>query len=142
MAIHPARDVHPGSPSSEGAAGFSVPELMFGLLLVVLCGAVLLNHLSINYRVTNSERDRVFAFGRAQAILAEIQSYVDRSGIDAAAVDMFDDGVASRPQLTVQTDANGQLLSADHVLSGNILRDGQWLWSRRITVQPMPGTGG
>ncbi len=123
-------------------SGFSIPELLFGLLLLVLCGAVLLNHLAVNYRVTTSERDRVFAFSKAQAILAEIQNHVDRTGIDAAAVDAFDDGVVSRPTLTVQLDAEGLPLPADHVLSGNTLRGSQWIWSRRVSVQPMAGIGG
>jgi hypothetical protein len=131
------------SPADVGrTAGFSLVEFLIGLVILVVSSAALLNHLAINYQTTASERDRVFAFGRAQAILAEIQSFVDRSGIDAAAVDMFDDGVASRPQLTVQTGADGQLLPADHPLSRNLMANGQWVWSRRVSVQPMPGTGG
>ncbi|MBM3973755.1 MAG: hypothetical protein FJ301_06605 [Planctomycetes bacterium] len=124
------------------AAGFSLVEFLIGLVILVISSTALLNHLTINYQTTASERDRVFAFSKAQAMLAEIQNHCDRTGLDAAEVDEFDDGVTTRPQLTVQRAESGLPLPADHALSGNLLRGGQWLWSRNITVQPMPGIGG
>ena len=50
---------------------------MFGLLVFVVGAVVLINHLTINFQSTLSQRDRVFAYTKAQAILAEIQSFVD-----------------------------------------------------------------
>jgi len=121
-------------------AGFTFAELTFAMLILVVAAAVLINHLSVNYSTTATERDRVFAFSKAQAILAEIQTLVDADGVDAAVdLDVFDDGTATRPQLTIQTDTSENLVVADHPVSGNYRRDGEWLWSRRITVQPFAG---
>ena len=69
--------------------GFTIVELMFGLLVFVIGAVVLVNHLSINFQTTASQRDRVFAYNRAQTILSEIQAFVDRGDADAA-VDLFD----------------------------------------------------
>jgi hypothetical protein len=131
------RAMRPGHRRRE--AGFTFAELGFGLLVLVIGAAVLINHLAINYQATNSERDRVFAFSKAQAILAEVQNYVDRGSLDTVELDVLDDGVTNRPTLTIQTDDDGNLVAADHVRSGNIRRGGEWLWSRRISVQPFPG---
>lgn len=121
-------------------AGFTLAELAFGLLIFVIIAVVLINHLTVNYQTTLAERDRVFAYGKAQAILSEIQGFVDRGQIDAAVdLDVLDDGVTPKPTLTLTTDASGTLVLPDHPLSNNIERNGQWLWSRRITVQPFSG---
>jgi len=124
---------------SRRQAGFTFAELAFGLLVLVIGSAVLINHLTINYQATTSERDRVFAFSKAQAILAEVQNYVDRGSIETVDLDVLDDGVTNRPSLTIETDEDGSLLRPEHVRSGNIERGGAWLWSRRITVQPFAG---
>ena len=120
-------------------AGFTFAELTFAMLILVVSSAVLINHLSVNYSTTAVERDRVFAFSKAQAILSEIQAFVDGGGVDAAVdLDVLDDGIVTKNALTIQTD-NGTLVLPDHPVSGNYQRDGQWLWSRRITVQPFLG---
>jgi hypothetical protein len=121
-------------------AGFTFAELAFGMLILVIGAVVLINHIGVNYLTTNTERDRVFAYSKAQAILAEIQGFVDRGQVDAAVdLDVLDDGVVSKNPLTIATDQYGSLVPADHVLSGNFQRDGRWVWSRRITVQPFVG---
>tara|TARA_R110002072_G_scaffold4174_1_gene29387 strand:+ start:95099 stop:98599 length:3501 start_codon:yes stop_codon:yes gene_type:complete len=120
-------------------AGFTFAELTFAMLILVVASAVLINHLSVNYSTTATERDRVFAFSKAQAILSEIQTFVDRGQVDAAVdLDVLDDGIVTRTPLTIQTEG-GLLVSPDHPVSGNYQRDGQWLWSRRISVQPFLG---
>ena len=121
-------------------SGFSIAELAVGMLIMVIAAVVLINHLAVNYTTTATERDRVFAYSKAQAILSEIQGYVDRGTVDAAVdLDVLDDGVVNVQTLTITTDAFGALVPPDHVLSSNFQRDGQWLWSRRITVQPFVG---
>jgi hypothetical protein len=120
-------------------AGFSFTELAFGVLIFVISAVVLINHLSVNYSSTRDQADRVFAFSRAQGMLSEIQSYVDRGLITAAIdLDALDDGTVNKPTLTI-TESGGSLVPPDHPLSGNLQRNGQWLWSRRITVQPFAG---
>jgi len=121
------------------AAGFTFAELAFGLLILVISAVVLINHLAVNYQTTQSERDRVFAFSKAQAILSEIQNFVDRGTLEAVDLDVLDDGATNVTTLSIQTDTYGALVPADHVLSGNWQRDSQWMWSRRITVQPFAG---
>jgi hypothetical protein len=128
------------SQPNRRQAGFTFAELAFGMLILVIGAVVLVNHIAVNYSTTGTERDRVFAYSKAQAILAEIQGFVDRGQVDAAVdLDVLDDGVVNRPALTITTDAANQLVTPDHVLSGNYRRDGQWVWSRRISVRPFVG---
>jgi hypothetical protein len=121
-------------------AGFSFAELAFAVLILVIGSVVLINHLTVNYSETKTQKDRVFAFTKAQAILAEIQAFVDRGAITAAIqLDELDDGVTNKPTLTITTDALGNLVAPDHPLSENYQRNGTWVWSRRITVRPFQG---
>ena len=112
------------TPNAE--AGFTFAELAFALLILVIGAVVLINHISVNFSSTATERDRVFAFSKAQAILSEIQAYVDRGDIDAAIdLSILDDGTTTEPTLTVQTQPGtgdpgvGLLVAADHPISGN-----------------------
>ena len=128
------------APRSRTEDGFTLVELTFAFIILVICSVVLINHLAVNYKTTATERDRVFAYTKAQAILAEIQGFVDRGAVDAAVdLDVLDDGVVNKAPLTIQTNSGGTLVAADHVVSGNYQRNGEWLWSRRITVQPFVG---
>src|SRR5690606_23390376 len=131
--------VRAARPRASGDAGFTFVELAFGLVIFVVIAVVLANHLSVNYSVTRTQRDSVFAYGKAQSILAEIQAYVDRGAIEAAIdLDALDDGVVNRPTLTITT-SGGALVPPDHPISGNYQRDCAWIWSRRITVRRFPG---
>ncbi|MFN3241810.1 MAG: hypothetical protein ACE37K_09895 [Planctomycetota bacterium] len=127
-------------------AGFTFAELTFAILILVIGAVVLINHISVNYSTTATERDRVFAYSKAQAILSEIQAFVDRGDIEAAVdLDILDDGVGTKNTLTIQTQPGtgdpgvGTLVLADHAVSGNYQREGQWVWTRRIQVQPFLG---
>ncbi|MFM1873886.1 MAG: hypothetical protein RL398_3308 [Planctomycetota bacterium] len=121
-------------------AGFSFLELMIAMVIMVVGAAVLINHLAVNYLATRNERDRVFAYTKAQGILAEIQGLVDRGGDDATVdLDTLDDGTSTKPTLSIQTTDGTTLLPADHVVSGNYRRSDRWVWSRRISVQPFAG---
>ncbi|MEM7201241.1 MAG: prepilin-type N-terminal cleavage/methylation domain-containing protein [Planctomycetota bacterium] len=130
---------HPRSSARSRAAGFTLIELFFGATILAIGVAVLVNHLSANYNSTTAQKDRVFAYAKAQAMLAEIQAYVDRGAVSAAiGLDKLDDGVINKPELTI-TEESGALVKPDHPISGNITRYGRWLWWRRITVQPFLG---
>jgi len=122
-------------------AGFTFAELTFAMLILVTGAVVLINHISVNYATTATERDRVFAFSKAQAILSEIQGFVDRGDVDAAVdLDVLDDGVVSKNALTIQYQpGTTTLVAADHPVSSNYQRDGEWVWSRLISVQPFLG---
>lgn len=128
------------APRSRQEEGFTLVELVFAFIILVVCAVALIDHLSVNYKTTATERDRVFAYTKAQAILSEVQSFVDRGLVDAAVdLDVLDDGIVNKNPLTIQTDGFGALVPASHVVSGNFQRNGQWVWSRRITVQPFVG---
>ena len=100
-------------------AGFSLAELMMGIVIFVVSVIVLGSHVTSNYNATQSQRDLVFAYTKAQAILSEIHSFVDRGEIEAAVdLDVLDDGITNRPVLTVSSDSVGNPLTADHPLSG------------------------
>jgi hypothetical protein len=121
-------------------SGFTFLELAFGMMILVVGAAVLINHLMVNYLATRNERDRVFAYTKAQAILSEIQSLVDQSGDDATVdLDTLDDGIVTRPTLSIQTVDGTLPIAPDHAISGNFQRGSQWVWSRRISVQPFAG---
>lgn len=125
---------------SYAELGFTFVELALSMLILVIISAVMVNHLTINLQSTLSERDRLFAFGKAQGILAEVQSHVDRGQVGPAEdLDALDDGSTKRGTLSIATDENGVLVLPDHVLSSNWRRDGQWVWSRRISVEPFAG---
>lgn len=135
-----ARQASAAAASASRQAGFTFAELAFGMLILVIGAVVLINHIGVNFQTTNTERDRVFAYSKAQAILSEIQGFVDRGQVDAAVdLDILDDGIVNRPTLSIATDAGGNLVLPDHVLSGNYQRDAEWVWSRRITVRPFVG---
>ena len=134
---HPA----PAAERLRRQRGLTLPEVLLGLMIMATVAVVMVSHLTVNLRSTMTERDRLFAFGKAQSILAEVQNSVDRTENldDNVGIDALDDGSVSKPQLTIATDDNGDLVAPDHVLSGNWERGGEWVWSRRISVQPLPG---
>ncbi|MEC7584141.1 MAG: hypothetical protein VYE77_07470, partial [Planctomycetota bacterium] len=111
-----------------------------GLLILVVVASGMASHLTTNLNNTVGERDRLYAYGKAQAILAEIQGHVDTGDVNSTdALDALDDGVTNKQSLTITVDENNQLVAPEHPVSGNFQRDGEWVWSRRISVQPFTG---
>lgn len=138
---HPVRSPgHATGPARHAQAGLSLPEVLLALLIMATVAAVMVSHLSVNLKSTVAERDRVFAYSKAQGILAEIQSFVGQAdGGDDQDIDSLDDGIVNTPTLTIARDEDGDPVLPDDVLSGNWQRGGEWIWSRRISVQPLPG---
>ncbi|MFO1052982.1 MAG: prepilin-type N-terminal cleavage/methylation domain-containing protein [Planctomycetota bacterium] len=129
-----------GYPLGRREDGFTLIELLMGVTIFLVAAIVLGNHISTNYATTAAQRDKVFAFTKAQAILAEIHSSLDRGDFGAAIdLDVLDDGIVPKPTLSIARDANGALIAPDHPLSGNLERDGTWLWGRRVSVRPFTG---
>ena len=127
-------------PTTRTQDGFTLVELLMGVVVFLVAAVVLGNHISSNFRSTQSQKDKVFAYTKAQAILAEIHSSLDRGEFAAAIdLDVLDDGIVPRPTLSIARDQNGALIAPDHPLSGNIERDGDWVWARRISVRPFTG---
>ena len=140
--MQPGNPMEPSSalPPRHRERGFTLIETAIAIVVFAVISVALVQHLALNFASTASQKDSVHAYSKAQAILSEIQAYVDRGEIAAAIeLDSLDDGVTNRPQLTISTDGNGNLVPPDHVISGNYQRDGQWVWSRRITVKRLAG---
>ena len=94
----------------------------------------MLQQMTISYREHHLNEDKQFAYQKALTMLAEIQSAVDRGRIDDGdALDLLDDGEWQNPVLTTLT-RDGALVAPDHAMSGNVLREGSWLWSRTMRV--------
>ncbi len=119
--------------------GFSLVEITFALVILVTVAMTLAGHMTTVYRQNGNHKDKAFAYGRAAALLAEMKAWVDRTeGASANSLDSFDDGVVWNPVLSI-AEKGGAPIEPDHPLSGNLKRDGRWLWARRITVKPFPG---
>lgn len=123
------------------SSGMTIPELCLGLIVIVLVVSVLLGTLSTTHVSLRGHRDKVFAYSVAQGILAELTAMVEASTaedpFDATA---YDDGTGSSPTLSI-TREGGKLVAPDHPISGNIQRNGNWIWQRRININRMPGPG-
>src|SRR5690606_20033182 len=114
-------------------------ELLLGIVVFVIAAVVMGNHIATNYQTTATQRDKVFAFTKAQAILSEIHAFVDRGDVEAAIdLDVIDDGTVWKPSLTV-AESGGTVLPPDHPLSGNYQRESRWVWARKISVRPFSG---
>ena len=125
---------------SHRSSGFSLVELMVALVIFTVISITLLHHLTISYSSTRDQRHRVFAYTKAQAILAELHALIDSSNSTATIdLDQYDDGAAQNPVLSIATE-NGNPIAADHPVSDNTLTATGWEWYRRITVRPFSST--
>jgi hypothetical protein len=99
---------------------------------------VMLSQITISFREASISEHRAFAYRKAMGLLAEIQNGVERGEIpDAVSLDRMAD-VTPNFTLTAVADQGGNPLAPDHPMSGNLRRDGQWLWSRRVEVDIPP----
>lgn len=115
--------------------GFTLIEVVVGLLVLSIMFTVLANYIAMTFNYTSSNQDIAFANSKVNQLLEELKSYV-RKGEEKRAeyLDNFDDGTSYNPVLTTIKDA-----TPDHILSGNSkLSDGNWRFYRRITVKKMP----
>lgn len=122
--------------STQSRAGFTLVELMVALSIFTVISITLLHHLTLSYSNTASQRDRVFAYSKAQGILAEMHALVDTTDPNNPAdLDSYDDGAALVPTLTI-TKLAGSLVPPAHPISNNSMGPSGWKWFRRITVRP------
>ena len=124
--------------SHKAQGGFTFAELAFAFAIMVTAALALVSHVSSLYRRNAGHKDRVFAYTKAQSILSELQSYVNRSENQSAnTLDTLDDGVAHNTVLTIATE-NNIPVAPDHAVSGNRKGASGWLWARRVNVRPFP----
>ena len=119
--------------------GFTFIELAFAVVILAVLSFAMIQHLTGVYRRNSTQKEKVFAFSKATAILAELQTYVNASEDKAAdSLDALDDGTSYNPILSIAKKSGVPILP-DHPLSGNFQRNGAWVWARRITVKPFAG---
>ncbi len=134
---------HPRARTEEGSVQRRVPfafvEFAFGISIVVVLTSLLLTHLAVKYTTTRVYRDEVFAYSAAKSILFELHALANGADLEESFdMERYDDGQGSSPTLCV-TERGGALVPPDDLSSRNVLRDGQWVWSRRIDVRPLAG---
>ncbi len=134
---------HPRARTEEGSVQRRVPfafvEFAFGISIVVVLTSLLLTHLAVKYTATREYRDEVFAYSAAKSILFELHALAN--GVDQEEnfdLELHDDGHGGSPTLCL-TERGGALVPPDDLSSRNFLRDGQWVWLRRIDVRPLEG---
>jgi hypothetical protein len=121
-------------------AGASFVELVAAVSIVGIALLVMLQQLTISYRETETNNDRLFAYQKAMALLAELQAKVERGDVEnAAELEDYDDEGREVPVLTTLTGGDGMPFAPDHVMSGNRTSGGAWQWTRRIDVEEVPG---
>ncbi len=100
---------------------------------------VMLQQLTLSYRETGGSQNRVFAYQRAMAMLAELQAGVERGTIpDTMALEALADFGVPNPVLTT-VQREGSPLPPDHPMSGNIARDHGWAYDRLLEFDIVPG---
>ncbi len=131
------RRCHPDRyPTAASVGAFTLVEVMVALVIMMIISVTLLQYLKVNFLATNDQRNRVFAYARAQAILSELHALVESSNVTAAIdLDEFDDGAVRNPVLSI-TEENGVLVDPSHPISRNTMVSVGWQWSRRIKVRP------
>ncbi len=123
------------------ASGFSFIEILIAAGLVAIASMAAAAHVTRSAQRSDWAQDRIFARQKALSILAELRAYVEGGdGEVAADLDGFDDGVAWRPNLTIQPDPNdpGAFLHPGHPTSANVENEGVWAWQRQISVRRFP----
>lgn len=118
----------------------SFVELMVALSIATVSLMVMLTQITISYRETSINEARVFAHRKAMAMLTELQNGIERGDIsDAETLDSMQDLEGHNPVLTTLADEESEPFEPGHAMSGNILRRGDWRWSRIIDVEKFHG---
>ena len=125
---------------SVNEKGITLLEVIFSIAIFSLVAVAAADHIGLSWSFTSMNRDRIFAYRKAQSILAELQTFVDRGEAEVAAdLDRFDDGTGLNNTLTI-TEVQGQLVEPDHPASLNsTTKGGEFRWGRQISVRPFPG---
>jgi len=120
-------------------AGLSLIEVTVAIVVLTMIASSLVRSLLTTYGGTRTLSAKAFAFSKAQSLLAEVQSYANRSLTGAPVnLDALDDAGSKIPILTTLK-INGSLVAPDHPLSENLKQNGQWVWSRTISVRGFTG---
>jgi len=120
--------------------GMSFVELMVAISIVSVSLMVMLTQITISYRETDINEMRVFAYRKAMAMVTELQNGIERGDIpDAEFLDSMQDLKGHNPILTTLADGESEPFDPGHPMSGNVLRHGDWRWSRVIEVTKFRG---
>lgn len=127
-------------PGPKRERGVTIIEVIFSIAIFSLVAVAAAEHIGLSWSYTEMNRDRIFAYRRAQAILTELQAVVDRGDAEVASdLDAYDDGALSRAELSITT-IGGKLVDPAHPASLNSqTANGRWRWSRQVSVRTFPG---
>ena len=121
--------------------GWSLFETMISIGVIATGLMVLVQQLSVSFRESDQNQFRAFAYQKAAALLGEVHNAIALGYVtNGDELTAFSD-VEPNVVLTTRTDEAGLPFTPDHVMSGNVIRRGHWLWARRISVTPHETTG-
>lgn len=120
--------------SNQRGMSFAEVLVAFGILGILIIASYTLT--SGSQLLSKSNMDRQFATQKAISMMEELRSLAQAAvGPSAIVLDQFDDGVNYKDELTINP-----VGSPADKLSGNFqLPNGNWLYSRRISVQRVAG---
>ena len=120
--------------------GVTIIEVIFSIAIFSLVAVAAAEHIGLSWSYTDMNRDRIFAYRRAQSILTELQAVVDRGEAEVASdLDQYDDGAGTNHALTI-TKIGGSLVDPSHPASQNSqTANSLWRWSRQVSVRTFPG---
>ncbi|MDQ7779797.1 MAG: prepilin-type N-terminal cleavage/methylation domain-containing protein, partial [Planctomycetota bacterium] len=136
--LGPCRRLKPRSRRGVTLVEVTVCLAIMSILLLGMAAFLARAH-----EVARLNERKSYAVQRAIQMVNELKSFVETSGEDAAILDAFDDGILTKPELTIQTG-----VTPDSPVSGNVTVRGaaspgtQWMYSRRISVLALVGQGG
>ena len=82
--------------------GLTLLEVIFSIAIFSVVAVAAAEHIGLSWSYTSLNRDRIFAYRKAQSLLAELQAYVDRGDAEVAAdLDRFDNGIGIEDTLTI-----------------------------------------
>ena len=116
--------------------GMTLVEVLVSLAIVAVIVGMASTMTSGVLRETQVNVNKQFATQKAMSMLEELRALLQtQSEATAVVLDDFDDGTTSQPLLTTQR----SVTDPAHAASGNSIVAGDWLYTRRISVQKVRG---
>ncbi len=121
--------------SASTTKGMTLVELTIAMGVIGTLVVVTMGFVGTNAREVTLNEDRAFAVQKATMMVSELRGVAERPDTeDASTLDSYDDGVGTSNLLC----ADLTVTDPGHEFSGNVLYDGRWRYSRRITVRKFP----
>jgi prepilin-type N-terminal cleavage/methylation domain-containing protein len=128
--------------------GMSLPEVLVAIGIVAVMVFATMTVISTALQSTHNNADKQFATQKAISILEELKALVQTdSGGAVSVLDDFDDGITTKPLLTIQNSMQPPppatpitlTLPSDPISGNTPISSTEWTYERLITVQLVPG---